>query len=195
VTNKVKVLALFGKSGAGKDTIQDLIVGSSEGNLFPYHRIISCTTRPRRSCEIDGIDYQFLSDDEFASLIYEDKMLEALEFNGWFYGAPIDSLDPHEINVGIFTPEGIEALQEGAEGHNLMVLPVFIACVDPMRITRSLWRELNPDIYEIFRRYKTDEEDFDNIRFNYLTIYNNEEPMDELDIVETINNYCLDFFD
>jgi guanylate kinase len=48
--NKIKVIALFGKSASGKDSIQKWIIKS-----FPSatHSIISCTTRPKRDYEED----------------------------------------------------------------------------------------------------------------------------------------------
>lgn len=54
---KIKIVALFGKSGAGKDTIQRELL-----EFMPdVHGIISCTTRPPREKEIDGKDYYFLT--------------------------------------------------------------------------------------------------------------------------------------
>ena len=59
--NKYKILALFGKSGAGKDTIQKWLTTN-----YNMNGIISCTTRPPRDYERDGIHYHFLSNEEFA---------------------------------------------------------------------------------------------------------------------------------
>ena len=59
--NKYKLVALFGKSGAGKDTIQNWMVS----NLQDTHKLISYTTRPPRDNEIDNQDYHFISIEEF----------------------------------------------------------------------------------------------------------------------------------
>ena len=61
--DKIKILALFGKSASGKDSIQKWIVSN-----YPQltNKIVSCTTRPPRSGEQDGVDYFFLSNEEFA---------------------------------------------------------------------------------------------------------------------------------
>ena len=63
--NKTIVIALFGKSGAGKDTIQKELLkymNNSKG-------IISNTTRPPREYERNGIDYHFLSVSNFIKKI------------------------------------------------------------------------------------------------------------------------------
>ena len=50
---KIKILALFGKSASGKDSIQKWITTN-----YPQltNKIVSCTTRPPRSGEQDGVD-------------------------------------------------------------------------------------------------------------------------------------------
>ena len=61
--NKLKVLALCGKSASGKDTYLKEIMKLSQ---YPLHEIISCTTRPPRDYEADGVNYYFLTNEEFA---------------------------------------------------------------------------------------------------------------------------------
>ena len=62
---KINIIALFGKAGAGKDTIQRLLIQHFEN----AQSIISNTTRPKRDYEKDGIDYHFLSVEDFAKKV------------------------------------------------------------------------------------------------------------------------------
>ena len=160
---KIKILALFGKSASGKDSIQKWIVSN-----YPQltNKIVSCTTRPPRSGEQDGVDYFFLSDEEFAKKVLDGSMLEATSFREWFYGTALDQLDPNKINVGVFNITGVECILDDPR---LDVVPVWIHASDTVRLKRSLDREDNPDCKEICRRFLADEKDFDEMDdFDYF---------------------------
>jgi guanylate kinase len=165
--NKYKVLALFGKSGAGKDTIQKWLTTN-----YNMNGIISCTTRPPRDYERDGIHYHFLSNEEFAQKVLNMSMLEATVFNDWCYGTPIESLKEDKINVGVFNIQGIECL---LQDNRLDILPIFIDCSDKTRLLRNIKREKVPNCLEICRRFITDEKDFSDINFDYITFDNNDD--------------------
>ena len=187
-TKSIKILALFGKSASGKDTIQNLLLKNYPDT---FHKIISCTTRPKRDYEIEGDDYHFISRAEFLDRMMNEEFIEALEFNGWFCGALISALDPDKVNIGIFTPEGIESLRLTASSYNLEVLPIYIMCDEKIRMLRALNREKHPDLGEIVRRYTTDEEDFRDIDFGYISIDNDKNGIIEGDMVKTIYNLSL----
>lgn len=165
--NKYKVLALFGKSGAGKDTIQKWLTTN-----YNMNGIVSCTTRPPRDYERNGIHYHFLSNEEFAQKVLNMSMLEATVFNDWCYGTPIESLKEDKINVGVFNIQGIECL---LQDNRLDILPIFIDCSDKKRLLRNIKREKVPNCLEICRRFITDEKDFSDINFDYITFDNNDD--------------------
>lgn len=165
--NKYKVLALFGKSGSGKDAIQKWLTTN-----YNMNGIISCTTRPPRDYERDGIHYHFLSNEEFAQKVLNMSMLEATVFNDWCYGTPIESLKEDRINVGVFNIQGIECL---LQDNRLDILPIFIDCSDKKRLLRNIKREKVPNCLEICRRFITDEKDFSDINFDYITFNNNDD--------------------
>ena len=83
-----KIIAIIGEAGSGKDTIMKRVLEAA-----PHlHEIVSCTTRPPRDGEIDGVNYHFLTPDNFTSKVMNDEMLEYTMFNNWFYGTSYDSL-------------------------------------------------------------------------------------------------------
>ncbi len=98
---KIKIVALVGKSGAGKDYYAKKLI---KENLNTMHFIVSSTTRPKRDYEIEGVDYHFLSEKEFAAA----RFLETASFNGWHYGTRYEDLDPDRINIGVFNPTGLK---------------------------------------------------------------------------------------
>ena len=77
-----KLFVLSGSSGVGKGTV---LKGFLEKNPN-FMLSISCTTRSPRPGEIDGINYFFISKEEFKSCIDNNKFLEWAEFAGNFYG-------------------------------------------------------------------------------------------------------------
>jgi len=66
------VIVISGPSGAGKDSV---IRRLKERNL-PMHFVVTATTRPPRSGEKDGVDYFFLTRDQFVRMIEQDELLE-----------------------------------------------------------------------------------------------------------------------
>lgn len=162
---KYKIICLVGESGSGKDTILHLL------RQYDVHEIISCTTRPMRNGEQDGVNYHFLTNDEFAQRIVSGDMLEATVFNDWGYGTAKSELDPDKWNVGVFNPEGVEALLESRE----VDLQVFyIYAPDKVRVIRQLTREIEPDVKEVVRRFSTDRADFQFLenRFQFTKLNN-----------------------
>ena len=159
-----RVIAIVGKAGSGKNTIVDQVV-----KTYPdkFNKIISCTTRPPRENEKDGVDYHFVSKDYFFKKIYNKEVMEYTSFNNWQYGTMIDSYLDDKINIGIFNPEGVRTLLSIPE-INLNLKVIYIKCSDKIRLIRQLNRELEPNIEEIIRRYKTDQIDFEIFEYNFF---------------------------
>lgn len=165
--NKIKMVILCGKAGAGKDATLHQIM-----KLYPdkYNEIVSCTTRPPRDGEIDGINYHFLTIEQFTEKILNGDMLEATEFNGWHYGTMLSSLSREKVNVGVFNPAGVACLLENKD---LDLWIYEIEASPKTRLIRQLNREKYPNIPEILRRYYADEEDFkefDNLDYGNASV-------------------------
>ena len=164
-----KIVALMGKAGAGKDALLKECLLLHPTHL---HEIISCTTRPPREGEVEGVNYYYLTDEEFMERLADDRLLEATEFRKWHYGTSIEALDANKINIGVFNPAGVRILQSL---QNVSVLPIYVDANDKIRMLRQLKREENPDVTEIVRRFTTDENDFADILHDTtpITITNN----------------------
>lgn len=89
------VLVLSGPSGAGKSSIIHKIAGE----IGDYYFSISTTTRPIRKGEEEGVDYHFVSVDEFKQDIENSHFLEYAVVHGNYYGT---SLKPvrEALNAG-----------------------------------------------------------------------------------------------
>ena len=161
-----KIIALIGEAGSGKDRVMKEVLAAAPGRV---KQIISCTTRPPREGEVEGVNYYYLTDKEFQDKTIAGQMLETASFNGWMYGTSYDALRSGISNIGVFNPDGIRALQSRPD----IELTVYrISCLGKTRLLRQLMREENPNIDEIVRRYTADKEDFCNLEFDYKELKN-----------------------
>jgi len=76
------VLLLAGPSGAGKSSVLHPVVEADPR----IHFSVSCTTRPRREGERDGVDYHFLSQDEFVGARDAGEFVEWARVHDHLYG-------------------------------------------------------------------------------------------------------------
>lgn len=144
-----KVIVILGKAGSGKDTLAQRIVTDNRFSL-----VVTATTRPKRDYEVNGIDYIFMTEEEFRKA----EKIEEVSFNGWHYGTPISALSKDKINVIVINPDGFITL---AFNNKIEIVGAFeIQANDKERLLRQLNREENPNVDEIARRYIADKKDF-----------------------------------
>ncbi len=94
---KGKIFVISAPSGAGKTTLCKKILSE-----FPdkFHYSVSATTRKKREGEVDGVDYRFVSIDEFKRMIDNDEFAEWAEVHGNYYGTPRSEIEDN-ISKGI----------------------------------------------------------------------------------------------
>ena len=80
--NKGTLLVLSGSSGVGKSTIIAQVLEQRPELYFS----VSCTTRAPRPGEVDGVNYTFISREEFQARIERGEFLEYAEYVGNYYG-------------------------------------------------------------------------------------------------------------
>ena len=74
------LIVISGPSGVGNDTVIDCM----KDRGLPFHFVVTATTRQPRAEEVHGVDYFFLSHDEFAEMINRDELLEyAIVYNDY----------------------------------------------------------------------------------------------------------------
>lgn len=79
-----QLIVISGPSGVGKDSIIDLLKQAQK----PYYFCVTATTRAKRSNEIDGVHYQFMTRETFEGMLGGGDLLEhALVYGNW-YGVP-----------------------------------------------------------------------------------------------------------
>ncbi|MDE7095295.1 MAG: guanylate kinase [Anaeroplasmataceae bacterium] len=90
------LVVISGPSGVGKGTVRRALFNMPNNNLV-YS--VSMTTREKRPGEVDGVDYYFVSKDEFKKRKAEGKFLETAEFVGNYYGTPLDKVN-EQLDLG-----------------------------------------------------------------------------------------------
>jgi guanylate kinase len=78
------VIVISGPSGVGKDEL----IAELKKRRVPLHFVVTATTRMRRQDEVDGIDYHFVSVDQFAGMMQDGELLEHAMVYGDYKGIP-----------------------------------------------------------------------------------------------------------
>ena len=82
-TGKGEIIVVSAPSGAGKTTIVKQILKQYPEIVFS----VSATTRPKRAVETDGVEYYFITENEFIEKIENDKFVEWEKFYDYYYGS------------------------------------------------------------------------------------------------------------
>lgn len=90
-SGRVPVFVITGPSGVGKGTLIRLL----RERVPELTLSVSATTRAPRPGETQGVDYHFLSDDEFARRVDAGEFVEWAEYSGRRYGTLREELERH----------------------------------------------------------------------------------------------------
>ena len=148
-TQRGKLVVISGPSGAGKTSVCRALKQHADV-VFS----VSATTRTQRQGEQDGIDYHFLSREDFQRRLGENQFLEWATYNGNLYGTPRWPMDTALAQGKTFLVEievkGTRQLRErGVEG-----LYVFIAPPSIDELRRRLLHRGSNDPVEIEQRVR-----------------------------------------
>ena len=130
------LIVLSGPSGVGKGTVRKALFEMPEQE-FVYS--VSMTTRAPRPGEVDGVDYYFVSKEEFKRQIEKGNLLEHAEFVGNYYGTPKDKVEEklasgHEVVLEI---EVNGAMQVREKMQDAVVIECRLSPVNDMIIVFS----------------------------------------------------------
>lgn len=81
LNEKELIFVFTGPNGAGRRTVAQM-----SGSTLGIKQVISYTTRPPRSSEVDGQDYHFISAEQFSDAEANKAFIEVIEFGGNRYG-------------------------------------------------------------------------------------------------------------
>lgn len=145
------MVVLVGESASGKSSIERYLV-----DVYGYNKIVSYTTRPAREGEVDGVDYHFISVEQFYKLKAEGFFAETASYREWNYGVAKE--DCTDDKVVVLTPHG---LRQVSKIPNISVTSFYINVPRRDRLIKILQR--GDDIEEAYRRSLSDVGQFDGI--------------------------------
>lgn len=90
MTKRGLLIVLSGPSGVGKGTVLKEFINDKDLQLA-YS--VSMTTRKQRPGEVDGVNYHFVSREEFEKARDNGELLESAEFVGNYYGTPLNEVE------------------------------------------------------------------------------------------------------
>lgn len=144
------MLVILGESGSGKTTLIKGLTGEDS----KYKRIVTYTTRPERDGEVNHIDYNFISEQDFHYLDKHNFFAESMNYRGWFYGiAKKDCLE--ENAAAVLTPHGLRTMKK----LGISATSIYLDVDRRTRLINMLKR--GDDIEEAYRRNLTDVGEFD----------------------------------
>ena len=154
-----RIFCLVGKSASGKDTLYARIL-ERHPELFP---VIPYTTRPRRTDEIEGQNYCFVTEEQLRQYEARGQVIEKREYHTvqglWTYFTPRFPLDQDRLLIT--TLEGARALMDVYGPQAVRV--AYLHVDDRTRLLRCMDREERqerPDYTELCRRFLADQSDF-----------------------------------
>jgi guanylate kinase len=119
-----RLTVLSGPSGVGKGTVVAVIRRS-----YPHIWVsVSCTTRAPRPGERDGIEYRFVTREQFLAMVEAGELLEHAEFAGHLYGTPRRPVEEH---LAAGSPALLEIELQGARQVRAAMPDAFLVFLAP----------------------------------------------------------------
>ena len=121
--NDAKIIIVSAPSGCGKGTILAEVLDKTGAFLS-----VSCTTRGPREGEVNGVNYHFITQDEFDKMIEENAFLEYARFVGKSYGTPAKPVDDaisegRDAILEIETNGAFQVKERRPESVSIFILP------------------------------------------------------------------------
>lgn len=185
------IITFTGASSSGKTYLSQLLQGEN------FALLVSDTTRIKRANEVDGVDYNFLTAEQFQLKLDADKMVQFNPVNQFMYGVSYDEVEKAFNNgknaLVVVAPAGVPQIARYCEKHNIRHLAVYIdnpkdtlmdRIIDRLEqdLIKKIKSDYNPSLF--INSHKESVKEFFNI-LPYKLIAEHQE-----DVFTTLNEFC-----
>ena len=180
------LIVISGPSGVGKDSV---IKRMKERHL-PFHFVVTATSRPRRDSEVHGVDYFFISSEEFTEMIDQGELLEHAIVYGQHKGIPKEqvrqALASGKDVIMRIDVQGAATIRDKSP----QALLIFLTCQDEQELVDRLEQRNTETRESLKTRIETARQELTHIQeFDYVVL-NKHGHLDEavdsiLDIIQS----------
>ncbi len=133
---KGKLIVFSGPSGVGKGTIREKL------KFDNYEFSVSSTTRERRTGELEGVHYHYITREEFEKMIAEGQMLEHAEFVGNYYGTQLKTVNKmleagKNVFLEIECQGAIQVIEKVEDVLSIFILPPSLEELEKRLVNRG----------------------------------------------------------
>ena len=164
------MVILSSPSGVGKTTLTKKI----QQKYQSFKISVSHTTRPPRSNEVDGVDYFFVSKDEFKNLIKEEKFYEYAKIFDNYYGTLKESVDKAILNNDILFDIDWQGTKQLSKFTNLKLVKIYLITDNKEELKKRLIKRNQNTEQEVNNRFNAFDEDVKHWHdYDYIVINKN----------------------
>ena len=169
MTTKARLFVISGPSGSGKSSlISDVLK-----DLDNFEKSISATTRSMRKGEKDGIQYHFISKEDFERQAGDGNFLEWAEYSGYYYGTPKKFVDDKlAAGINVILEIEVQGAMQVMES-KVCAYYIFIATTTTEELRRRLLKRGTDSPGEIEKRMVIAEEELKHKKHYDCIIVNN----------------------
>lgn len=142
------MIVITGPSASGKT-----MIAKGLENKYGFKKAITTTTRELREGEVDGVDYFFISKEEFERRLKEGLFVEYTLYNGNYYGCGVDQVSDDKVIV-----TDLNGLHAFKALNKKRLVTFLLLCDDETREQRMIGRGDKPE--KIKERLVNDVNDF-----------------------------------
>lgn len=130
------IVVISGKTCSGKTYLLEKLL---EKTLF-FSKLVTSTTRPKRTGEVNGLDYHFISSAQAEENLQGGEFVESNVHGKYLYGLTKEELN-EKLNLDkipciILTPNGLQPYKELLAPYGVKVLSIYINCSEDLQFDR-----------------------------------------------------------